>query len=206
MHIDRFFEGIVGANLDGTRTDKAEVITLLLENYAITDRSKVVMVGDRKHDIIGAKKNSIHSCGVLWGYGSEEELKETLQKQKDQTDEDEITDDELIEMVDTMEEQGLIDEDTQELITNAIDFIDVDAIEKCIDSSIKNSKPFEEEIKRIYPAEPETVCQKCVEQSLSVSMPLFMIGFKDTDTGYAGDELLKKYIEVSIINKILLII
>jgi CBS domain containing-hemolysin-like protein len=41
----------------------------------------------------------------------------------------EITDDELIEMVDTMEEQGLIDEDTQELITNAIDFIDVDAIE-----------------------------------------------------------------------------
>ena len=80
---------------------------------------------------------------------------------------------------------------------------DVDAIEKCIDSSIKNNKPFEEEIKRIYPEEPETVCEKCVEQSLSVSMPLFMIGFKDTDTGYAGDKLLKKYIEVSIINKIL---
>lgn len=40
-----------------------------------------------------------------------------------------VTDDELIEMVDTMEEQGLIDEGTQELITNAIDFIDVDAIE-----------------------------------------------------------------------------
>ena len=52
-----------------------------------------------------------------------------LKKQKDQTDEDEVTDDELIEMVDTMEEQGLIDEDTQELITNAIDFMDVDAVE-----------------------------------------------------------------------------
>lgn len=43
--------------------------------------------------------------------------------------ENEVTDDELIEMVDTMEEQGLIDEDTQELITNAIDFMDVDAVE-----------------------------------------------------------------------------
>lgn len=42
---------------------------------------------------------------------------------------EEVTDDELIEMVDSMEEQGLIDEDTQELITNAIDFIDVDAVE-----------------------------------------------------------------------------
>ena len=80
---------------------------------------------------------------------------------------------------------------------------DVEHIEKCIDSSIKSNKPFEEEIKRIYPEEPQTVCEKCVEQSLSVAMPLFMIGFKDTDTGYAGDKLLKKYIEVSIINKIL---
>ena len=56
-------------------------------------------------------------------------LNTNLQKQKDQSDEDEVTDDELIEMVDTMEEQGLIDEDTQELITNAIDFMDVDAVE-----------------------------------------------------------------------------
>ena len=43
--------------------------------------------------------------------------------------ENEIDEDELIEMVDTLEEQGLIDEDTQELITNAIDFIDIDAVE-----------------------------------------------------------------------------
>lgn len=43
--------------------------------------------------------------------------------------EEEVTEDELIEMVDTMEERGLINEDTQELITNAIDFIDIDAVE-----------------------------------------------------------------------------
>ena len=42
---------------------------------------------------------------------------------------EEVTDEELIEMVDTLEEQGLINEDTQELITNAIDFMDVDAVE-----------------------------------------------------------------------------
>ena len=78
-----------------------------------------------------------------------------------------------------------------------------DKIEKIIDEGVKNNEPFEEEIKRIYPVEPEAVCKPKVEQSLSVSMPLFMIGFKDTDNGYAGEELLKKYVEVSIINKIL---
>ena len=48
---------------------------------------------------------------------------------KKKAKEEEVTDEELIEMVDTLEEQGLINEDTQELITNAIDFMDVDAIE-----------------------------------------------------------------------------
>ncbi len=80
---------------------------------------------------------------------------------------------------------------------------DPEEIEKCIEKEIKNSKPFKEEIKRIYPDEPDTVAKPKVEQSLSVAMPLFMIGFKDTDNGYAGDRLLKKYVEVSIINKIL---
>ena len=48
-----------------------------------------------------------------------------LSKKQDDT----VTDEELIEMVDTLEEQGIINEDTQELITNAIDFIDIDAVE-----------------------------------------------------------------------------
>lgn len=74
LHIERFFEGVVGANLDGTRTDKTEVITRLLENYAITDRSKVVMVGDRKYDILGAVNANIDSVGVLYGYGEKTEL------------------------------------------------------------------------------------------------------------------------------------
>jgi len=81
--------------------------------------------------------------------------------------------------------------------------VDVEAVEKCINDGVKNNAPFAEEIKKIYPEEPETVCKKIVEQNLSVAMPLFMIGFKDTDNGYAGKELLKKNIEVSIINKLL---
>ncbi len=80
---------------------------------------------------------------------------------------------------------------------------DVNEIESIIDSGLKTNEPFKEEIRRIYPKEPETICQKRVEQSLSVAMPLFMIGFKDTDNGYSGDDLLRKYVEVSIINKIL---
>ena len=74
LHIEIFFDGIVGANLDGTRTDKAEIIASLLDNYAIFDKSKVVMVGDREHDIYGAKRTDIDSIGVLYGYGDMEEL------------------------------------------------------------------------------------------------------------------------------------
>lgn len=62
------------SNLDGTGTDKAEVITSLLDKYAVSDRSKVVMVGDRKYDIHGAQKTNIDSVGVLYGYGDKEEL------------------------------------------------------------------------------------------------------------------------------------
>lgn len=74
MQVEKYFEGIVGVNLDGTRTDKAEVISILLENYAISDRSKVVMLGDREHEIYGAKNTNINSIGVLYGYGEIEEL------------------------------------------------------------------------------------------------------------------------------------
>ncbi len=70
-------------------------------------------------------------------------------------------------------------------------------------SGIKNNKPFREKIEKIFPEEPKTVCKKYTEQSLSVSMPLFMIGFKDTDLGMSGDELLKKYIEVMILERML---
>jgi phosphoglycolate phosphatase len=68
------FDGIYGSELDGTRSDKAELIQhiLLTENLNPT---KTVMVGDRSHDAIGAKKNQLLAIGVTYGYGTEEELK-----------------------------------------------------------------------------------------------------------------------------------
>jgi len=71
----KYFSCIGGAELDGSRSDKHEVIEYVIKMLKITDRGNTLMLGDRKHDIIGAKKAGIKSAGVLWGYGSEEELK-----------------------------------------------------------------------------------------------------------------------------------
>jgi phosphoglycolate phosphatase len=72
--LDSFFSLVVGSNLDGTRIAKTEVITYILDQLSGIDRSKVVMVGDRKHDIIGAKNTGIDSIAVAYGYGSLQEL------------------------------------------------------------------------------------------------------------------------------------
>ena len=70
-----YFDFVAASELDGRRTDKAEVIAYGLNNLGITSND-AIMIGDRKHDIIGAKKNNVKSIGVLWGYGGIEELKE----------------------------------------------------------------------------------------------------------------------------------
>ncbi len=69
-----FFDFISAATMDETRTNKDDIIEYAIENCHITDRTKAVMVGDRKHDILGAKKCGLDSVGVLYGFGSEEEL------------------------------------------------------------------------------------------------------------------------------------
>lgn len=74
--ITQYFTQICGSEMDGKRQDKAEVIEYALSNQGVTDYSSVIMVGDRKHDIIGAQKNKIDSIGVLYGYGGVHELKE----------------------------------------------------------------------------------------------------------------------------------
>lgn len=89
-HFDfaKYFDYIGGACMDGRRTDKYEVIEYVLESGGFPEQSSVrtadgtaneretaVMVGDRSHDIIGAGKAGLHSLGVLYGYGSEDELK-----------------------------------------------------------------------------------------------------------------------------------
>ena len=69
------FAAIHGAELDGTRDDKAELIAHIIKTEQV-DTTNALMVGDRKFDCIGASKNGLRSIGVTWGYGSIAELRE----------------------------------------------------------------------------------------------------------------------------------
>ncbi|MDF2804066.1 MAG: hypothetical protein K0S61_3969 [Anaerocolumna sp.] len=72
--LDKYFSDMCGASLDGLRGKKADVIHYALEKNQIRDKDEVIMVGDRLHDIAGAKENGIKSIGVLYGFGDREEL------------------------------------------------------------------------------------------------------------------------------------
>lgn len=76
FHLASYFNGIYGSELDGTRSQKAEVIAYALHSEGISAQD-CVMVGDRKHDILGAKEHHMKSVGVLYGYGSCDELKQS---------------------------------------------------------------------------------------------------------------------------------
>ena len=76
VHFDlaQYCDFICGATMDETRTDKAEVIAYALETAGITGKDGLVMVGDREHDVLGAKRNGLPCVGAVYGYGSAEEL------------------------------------------------------------------------------------------------------------------------------------
>ena len=69
-----YFDFVAGATMDSSRVKKADVIAYALESSGVTDLSRTVMVGDREHDILGARATGLDSLGVLYGYGSREEL------------------------------------------------------------------------------------------------------------------------------------
>ena len=69
-----YFDAVCGSNLDGSRSDKVELIAYAMQQTGFTDKSRVVMVGDRFYDITGAVKAGVHSIGVTYGFGSREEL------------------------------------------------------------------------------------------------------------------------------------
>mgnify|MGYP004665620031 CR=1 FL=1 len=72
----KYFDGIVGSTLDEKITKKSQVIDLVLAQIGEDYHGKTVMVGDREHDVNGAKENGLPCIGVLYGYGSREELEE----------------------------------------------------------------------------------------------------------------------------------
>jgi phosphoglycolate phosphatase len=70
----RHFERIVGSDLDLTRSDKAMLIAHILDALPGVARGLVVMVGDREHDIFGARGAQVDAIGVLYGYGTADEM------------------------------------------------------------------------------------------------------------------------------------
>ncbi len=73
FQMEEEFIFVGGADLEETRVKKGDVIRYVMEREGIQAET-AVMVGDREHDIIGARENGIASVGVLFGYGSREEL------------------------------------------------------------------------------------------------------------------------------------
>ena len=70
--IARYFDAIHGSSLDGTRITKSSVVAEAVQEEHL-DPSRVLMIGDRRHDVEGAGKHGIRTVGVLYGYGSREE-------------------------------------------------------------------------------------------------------------------------------------
>ena len=68
-----FFTAIYGARLDGSLCDKGELIGHILERERLAP-AETLMVGDRKHDMIGAATCGIGGIGVTYGFGSIKEL------------------------------------------------------------------------------------------------------------------------------------
>ena len=74
--LSKYFEAVCGSNIDETRSTKAEVVAYAMETAGIKNPDNILMIGDRKHDVIGSKENGIKCCGVLFGYGNRQELEE----------------------------------------------------------------------------------------------------------------------------------
>ena len=74
--IDGYFDFVSGPEMNGTRNEKSEVIAYAIEQLGITDLREVIMIGDRDNDILGAHACGLPCIGVLWGFGSEEELRQ----------------------------------------------------------------------------------------------------------------------------------
>lgn len=77
FHLESYFKVIVGSELSGKRVRKAEVIEEALEQLGMSKKRKnAIMVGDREHDILGARQAGLECVAVAYGYGSREELEQ----------------------------------------------------------------------------------------------------------------------------------
>lgn len=77
LKITELFDAVVGTQFDDSNhSGKKDLVLQSMSELDATDKSRVLMVGDRYFDIDGAKGAGVDSCGVLFGYGNEQEFKE----------------------------------------------------------------------------------------------------------------------------------
>jgi phosphoglycolate phosphatase len=74
LGLERYFAAVYGPDLSGGLDDKADLLAHLLASENVSPE-RAVMIGDRAGDVVSARANRVRSIGVLWGYGSESELK-----------------------------------------------------------------------------------------------------------------------------------
>lgn len=74
------FRDVIGANLDGSRSDKADLISYALEIHGMR-AADTLMIGDRRDDVLGAVTTHVYPVGVLWGFGTRSELVEAGARQ-----------------------------------------------------------------------------------------------------------------------------
>lgn len=75
--LSSYFDAVVGSEMNGARTSKAEVIEEALKRTRMSDkRQEVLMVGDKEHDVLGARAAGLDCVAVAYGYGTKEELTE----------------------------------------------------------------------------------------------------------------------------------
>lgn len=73
LSLDKYFDGVFGSTLDESRNTKDKVLAYAINEIGL-DKSLSVMIGDRFHDVEGAKANGLPCVGVLYGFGDREEL------------------------------------------------------------------------------------------------------------------------------------
>ena len=71
--LSRYFDGVYGSEFDGSLSDKTELLGHIIKTESLAPQS-TVMIGDRSFDMVGARNNGVRAIGVLWGFGTENEL------------------------------------------------------------------------------------------------------------------------------------
>jgi len=71
-----YFEDVIGADMEETLHEKADLLREILRRNALTPDAQMAMIGDRSYDIVGGRAVGMRTVGVLWGIGSEKELRE----------------------------------------------------------------------------------------------------------------------------------